>query len=205
MNIAFDLDGCIADFITSFIKNVKIMFGATILPEFIFKYELDKCTNLISKDQIQEAIEFTLHNQTDIQPYPGSVTFIRNIYKHLSSKPILVITSRNKEFLKETYKWWECFVGVDVNILSTKNKLQCLIDNSIDIYIEDNPSTFFPHIIDNISNELYTKNPYEFLILMPKHPWNTYISNMNTTNYILEFQNWDVLNKIFSMFYLNGV
>lgn len=177
MNLGFDIDGVISDFVITFAELVKKQYDLTITEADIYCHDLDLVLG-ISKEERNGLIRETL--QKDLVLNPGARDSI--IKLHSNGHKILILTARPHDLVKITEDWLKRKEIPYSQLIQLNEGEKHLADVSLDFVVEDN-------LEDAIGWSKKVKN-----ILMYDHPWN---QSFNVKGLFKRVHNWnEVLKEI---------
>lgn len=144
--IAFDIDGVVADTFRLFVKRARKEYGYRFTYEDIIEYDFLKVIDIdkrISDKLIRDLLENPL--ETGIRPIPGAVEFLSRLSQRV---PLLFVTARPR---KEPILEWLCkhlpLVKRDlIHIEATtthQEKLPILLQKRIKYFVDDYLKTCF--------------------------------------------------------------
>lgn len=138
MNIAFDIDGVIANTESAIRTEILKQTGHDIgdsLSQFDFPVPE------YSKAEIYNMIQMGIENYTDsIKPYDGAIDAVNKIYySRDKTRPITFITSRPESILKdETHDWLnKYFPTMRYKVIFASDKRKYILDNETSVFVED--------------------------------------------------------------------
>lgn len=177
MKIGIDIDGVIADFVTSFRAIIKEKFDLEFGYEDIREHDLYKVLGIGE----QEAVELIISTfDYNLNTQPDAIESIRKLSK---DHEIVLITARPKEVEDITKKWLK-EKGIEYNklIIVTEGNKHLTEKEGFDVIIDD-------HLKEII--RWTQKVP---LVLVYNHPWN---KSLNIKNNFERVYSWeDILEKL---------
>jgi len=203
MIIGFDLDGCVVDFISSFVQTAKNNYGFNLDANQITNYNIHDIPNSnLDKATVDKVIDSVLLNQSCLTAYPGAIGFIYSYYytycaywESRNRRPVYFITSRNDKYLIETRNWLsDNLPGILFELILAKDKQDACINFKLDYFVEDNPIQVFKSLYDTDNSRFNTT------ILMPIRPWNLDVSskaNGFLLSKLIKFHHWRSVYNIF--------
>lgn len=155
MNLGFDIDGVIADFVIAFSGLVKKKYGVTLSEVEIYCHDLNLVLG-IPRDEIALLITEVL--KTNLPLYPGAKETLDKLFS--DGYKIYLLTARYDFLLQNTLSWLKekGIPYTDILHLTEGKKSQADVD--IDVIIED-------CLCDALE---WTKRIKHILIF--DHPWN---------------------------------
>ena len=132
MNLGFDIDGVISDFVTTFIKIVHEKYGVTLTEEEIYCHDLNLVLGITKKernDLITEALK------QDLPLNKGA----KETIEKLSSEghKIYLLTARYGALLDETRLWLNKKEIAYTQLVHLCEGQKYLADIKIDLIVED--------------------------------------------------------------------
>jgi len=136
--IGFDLDGCLVDLVSVIKEVARELYGLDM--GVVVRYELEKQYQL-SPDQVRSLVHVAISRYTECKPYPGALEFLYSYIQDRGEKAV-VITSRSPSTSVYTKRWFDVWFGVaaskvDICYVRGNDKLSCINDLGIEVYIED--------------------------------------------------------------------
>lgn len=175
MDLGFDIDGVISDFVRSFVKVVKGHYDLTLTEADIHCHDLDLVLG-ISKQERNKLIRETLLEELELNP--GA----QKTLAKLSSEGhrIFILTARSGNLAGITETWLRkkkipCF-----QLLQLKEGEKHLASVSLDLVVENN-------LEDAIGWSHKVRK-----VLIYDHPWNR---SFNVRNLVKRVYNWDDIYK----------
>ena len=155
MNLGFDIDGVISDFVKTFAELVKEHYDLTVREADVYCHDLDLVLG-ISKEERNDLIRETL--QENLTLNEGARESIQKLYS--SGHRIIILTARFQDLRKVTEDWLKR-MGIPYSELIQLNEGEKhLADIKLDVMVEDN-------LEDAIGWSKKAKR-----ILIYDHPWN---------------------------------
>lgn len=177
MKIGIDIDGVIADFVTSFRALVKEKYNIEFGYEDIREHDLYKVLGINEKEAIElilETFDFDLNTQPDA---PESIRKLSEIHE------IVLVTARPQQTEEITKKWLEK-KGIPYNkliIVTEGNK-------------HETEKEGFDVIIDDHLKEIVRWSEKVPLVLVYNHPWNKSLNIKNNFERVFSWE--DILEKL---------
>lgn len=149
MNLAFDIDGCIADFSTAYKKRLlKITgedyFQSTWTPNDITVWDWDVEAGY-TKDQIAATWESILADGLfweKLKPIPGAVEAMNRVNVLSKEHSVYFITNRSGRRCKQQTEKFLYDIGINYpTVLLASNKLPILQALKIDFFVDDKLET----------------------------------------------------------------
>jgi uncharacterized HAD superfamily protein len=171
MNLGFDIDGVISDFVTTFIKLVHEKYGVTLTEEEIYCHDLNLVLGITKKER-NGLITETL--KQDLPLNKGA----KETIEKLSSEghKIYLLTARFDALAKVTNDWLKRKGIPYTELLQLTEGEKYLANINLDIVVED-------CLQDALEWSQKVKT-----ILMYDHPWN---KTLNVNNLIKRVYSWD--------------
>ncbi len=177
MNLGFDIDGVISDFVRTFAELVKKHYDLTIAEADIYCHDLNLVLG-ISKEERNGLIRETL--QKDLTLNPGARDSLRKLYSN--GHKILILTARPNDLVKITEDWLKRKEIPYSQLIQLDEGEKHLADVNLDFVVEDN-------LADAIGWSKKVKN-----ILIYDHPWN---QSFNVKGLFKRVHNWnEILREI---------
>jgi len=193
MRWGFDLDGCVIDLQSSLSHNIQKYHNIDLSYERVIKYDISEIIN-ISKKEFLDCVDITILDFENIKPYNGSLDFLSYYYKKTRSE-IIFITSRldhynTENWLKKHIRNIPYKLVFASSLYSSDNnfsKIDEIIKNKIEIFVEDNSET---------CQELSESNIVRVLCM--NRPWN---QDLNEEEYkcITRVKDWNEVKQIFDI------
>lgn len=181
---AFDLDGCVVDFMPIFLRMLQEKYGVQVPQSRMIYHTLSKCLS-VSIDVIQDCVGATFREVDSLKAYPGSIEFLEFYYKETRG-PLLFITDRL--YKKDTFKWldkWLREVPFQVIFTGGRPKIDFLLEGRVDVFVEDRAKTAL---------QVAQKQKR---VLLPDRCWNRHLEE---NCYITRVQDWNDIEKIYNSF-----
>lgn len=171
MNLGFDIDGVISDFVTTFIKIVHEKYGVTLTEEEIYCHDLNLVLGITKKER-NDLITETL--KQDLPLNKGA----KETIEKLSSEghKIYLLTARYGALLDETRLWLNKKKIAYTQLVHLCEGQKYLADIKIDLIVED-------CLLDALEWTQKISN-----VLVFDHPWN---QTKNIRKLIKRVHNWD--------------
>ena len=155
MNLGFDIDGVISDFVRTFVGLVRKHYDLIITEADIYCHDLDLVLG-ISKEERDELIRETL--QEDLALNLGVKEAMEKLYSE--GHQIFILTARPHDLVKVTKSWLKKKGIPYSQLIQLDEGEKYLADVSLDLVVEDN-------LEDALGWSQKVKN-----ILIYDHPWN---------------------------------
>ena len=175
MNLGFDIDGVISDFVKTFTELVEIRYGVKLNEEEIYCHDLNLVIG-ITKKETNELITETLRK--DLTLNKGAKETLSKLLSE--GHKIYLLTARYGALLEETKIWLERNGIVYTQLLHLCEGQKYLTDVEIDLVVED-------CLLDALEWTQKTKH-----VLLFDHPWN---QTKNVRKLIKRVRNWDETYK----------
>jgi uncharacterized HAD superfamily protein len=177
MNLGFDIDGVISDFVKTFIKLVKNRYNLILTEADIYCHDLDLVLG-ISEEERNELIKETL--KEDLALNPGAKETLEKLYSE--GHKIFILTARPHDLVKVTKVWLKKRGIPYTKLIQLNEGEKYLAKVNLDLIVEDN-------LKDAIGWSKKVKN-----ILIYDHPWN---QSFNVRCLFKRVFNWnDIFNEI---------
>jgi len=177
MNIGFDIDGVISDFVRTFIKLVRKHYNLTIKEADIYCHDLGLVLG-ISKEERNKLIRETL--QEDLSLNSGAKETIARLYSE--GHRIIILTARPSDLINATKNWLKRKGILYSQLIQLNQGEKHLAKVSLDMVVEDN-------LEDAIGWSKKVKN-----VLIYDHPWN---QSFNVKGLLKRVHNWsEILREI---------
>jgi uncharacterized HAD superfamily protein len=171
MNLGFDIDGVIADFVTAFIELVQEKYGISLTKEEIYCHDLNLVLG-ITKVERNQLITETLRK--DLALNKGAKEALAKLLSE--GHNIYLLTARYGALLDETKTWLEKKGIVYTQLLHLCEGQKYLTDINIDLIVED-------CLLDALEWTQKISN-----VLVFNHPWN---QTKNVRKLIKRVYSWD--------------
>jgi hypothetical protein len=171
MNLGFDIDGVISDFVESFIKIVKNHYNTVITETDIYCHDLNLVLG-ITEEERDKLIKETILKGPELN------LDAKQTLAKLSSEghQIFILTARSNSLIETTRKWLK-EKGISYRqLLHLKEGKKYQANANLDVIVEDN-------LKDAIGWSQKVKN-----VLIYDHPWN---QTKNVRKLIKRVYNWD--------------
>jgi uncharacterized HAD superfamily protein len=175
MNLGFDIDGVISDFVKSFAGVVKKHYGQIITEDDVYCHDLDLVLG-ITKEERNGLIRETL--QEDLALNAGARESIQKLY--LNGHKIVILTARSRDLRKVTEDWLKSKSVSYSELIQLNEGEKHLADVSLDVVVEDN-------LEDAIGWSKKVRH-----ILIYDHPWN---QSFNVKGLFKRVYNWNEILK----------
>jgi len=175
MNLGFDIDGVISDFVKTFAELVKKHYNLTITEADVYCHDLDLVLG-ISKEERNGIIRETL--QENLALNLGARESIHKLYSN--GHKIVILTARFHDLLKVTEDWLKRKDIPYSQLIHLNEGEKHLADVNLDLVVEDN-------LEDAIGWSKKVKN-----ILIYDHPWN---QSFNVKGLFKRVRNWNEILK----------
>ena len=177
MNLGFDIDGVISDFVRSFVEIVKKHYNLTLAETSIYCHDLNLVLGISEKER-NKLIRETLLENLEL------ITGARETLERLNSEghQIVILTARFDDLIKVTENWLKK-KGIPYSQLIHLNEGKKFLSKvDLDLVVEDN-------LEDAIGWSQKVKN-----VLVYDHPWN---QSLNIKGLIKRVYSWnDVYREI---------
>jgi len=171
MNLGFDIDGVISDFVRSFVEIVKKHYNLTLAETSIYCHDLNLVLGIREKER-NKLIRETLLENLEL------ITGARETLERLNSEghQIVILTARFDDLIKVTENWLKK-KGIPYSQLIHLNEGKKFLSKvDLDLVVEDN-------LEDAIGLSKKVKN-----VLVYDHPWN---QTLNVKGLIKRVHSWD--------------
>lgn len=177
MNLGFDIDGVISDFVRTFVGIVEKQYDLILEEVDIYCHDLNLVLG-ISKEETNELIRETI--KEDLTLNLGAKETLEKLYSE--GHRIFLLTARPQDLAKVT-KTWLRKKGIPYTKLIQLNEGEkYLADVDLDLLVEDN-------LEDAIGLSRKVKN-----ILIYDHPWN---QSFNVKKLVKRVHDWnDIYGEI---------
>lgn len=177
MNLGFDIDGVISDFVRTFVRVVKKHYNQTITEADIYCHDLALVLG-ISKKERNALIRETL--QEDLALNLGAKKTIKKLYSE--GHQIFILTARPSDLVNATRDWLKKKSIPYSQLIQLSQGEKHLAKVNLDLVVEDN-------LEDAIGWSKKVKN-----ILIYDHPWN---QSFNVKGLFKRVHNWsEILEEI---------
>lgn len=177
MNLGFDIDGVISDFVKTFIELVKKRYDLTLKRADIYCHDLNLVLG-ISKEERNELIRETL--EEDLVLNPGAQKTIEKLYSE--GDKIFILTARPPDLVEVTRAWLKKKNIPYTKLIQLNEGEKYLAEVNLDLIVEDN-------LDDAIGLSQKVKN-----ILVYDRPWN---QTFNVKGLIKRVFSWnDILKEV---------
>ncbi len=175
MNIGFDIDGVISNFVVGFVKVVENDYNLILTEADIYCHDLDLVLG-ITKEERNKLIRKTILKGLELNP--GA----KQTLAKLSSEGhrIFILTARSNILIKTTRKWLKEKTIPYYQLLHLEEGKKYQTDVNLDVVVEDN-------LEDAIGFSQKVKN-----VLIYDHPWN---QTKNVKKIIRRVYDWDDIYK----------
>lgn len=146
-NIAFDMDGVIADFSSGFLPWVEEKYGIVCTPRDRFYWKIQPKESAIGIKRI--IAEFIREHHHLITPLRDGSSLVYYVWEK-TKKPITIITARDHSTIQASHDWFrEWFPRVPHIIITVKSMMDKInyLDN-FDTYVDDRRRTVVDLAID---------------------------------------------------------
>lgn len=181
---AFDLDGCVVDFMPVFLRVLQEKYGVQVPQSRIIYHTISKCVS-VSTDVIQDCVSTTFRESTSLKAYPGAIAFLK-LYHKETRDPLLFITDR--VYKKDTFKWlckWLGETSFRVIFTEGRPKIDFLLEERIDVFVEDRVK---------IALQVAQKQKR---VLLPDRCWNRHLEE---NYYVTRVHDWNDIGEIYNSF-----
>ena len=175
MNLGFDIDGVISDFVRSFMKVVKRHYDVTLTEADIYCHDLNLVLG-ISKQDRNKLIRETILEELELN------SGAQRILAKLSSEGhrIFILTARPSDLVGITENWLKKKGIPYFQLLQLEQGEKHLANVNLDLVVEDN-------LEDAIGWSQKVKK-----VLIYDHPWNR---TLNVRNLVKRVYNWGDIYK----------
>lgn len=170
MNLGFDIDGVIADFVKTFIQLVRKRYNLSLKETDIYCHDLDLVLG-ISKEEKNELIRETI--KEDLTLYPSAKETLEKLYRE--GHKIFILTARPHDLIEMTKTWLKKKRVPYTELIQLNEGEKHLAKIDLDLIVEDN-------LEDAIGWSKKVKN-----VLIYDHPWN---QTWNVKGLIKRVHNW---------------
>lgn len=175
MNLGFDIDGVISDFVTTFIELVHEKYKVTLTEEDIYCHDLNLVLG-ITKDERNQLITETLRK--DLALNKGAKETLAKLFSE--GHKIYLLTARYGALLDGTKTWLEKKGIIYTQLLHLCEGQKYLADIDIDLIVED-------CLLDALE---WTQKINHVIVF--DHPWNR---TKNVKKLVKRIRNWDEIYK----------
>jgi uncharacterized HAD superfamily protein len=175
MNIGFDIDGVISNFVAGFVKVVENDYSLILTEADIYCHDLNLVLG-IAKEERNKLIRKTILKGLELNP--GA----KETLAKLSSEGhrIFILTARSKDLIETTKKWLEEKTISYYQLLHFDEGKKYQTEANLEIIVEDN-------LEDAISLSQKVKN-----VLIYDHPWN---QTKNVKKIVKRVYDWNDIYK----------
>jgi 5'(3')-deoxyribonucleotidase len=181
MRIGIDMDGVLADFVTSHIQAIKKITGKELPPlsdTYPDVWDYDKAAGVTSEErnQVWEYIKASGF-QAKLLPLPGAVEAIERLNAAAyGGHHVYFITSRTGSLAKMHSEQWLRWHGMDnPTVLIAHNKGPVALGLELEVFIDDRPENN-----EDVINTLTGRNTSQpgaeraltCRVYLPDQPWN---------------------------------
>ena len=158
-NIAFDIDGVIANFHDVLQEEILQEHGVDINGQDKFHIDVP---DMNSQDIFKLIIKLINEKGDDIKPYPGVIDILKDFHER-SGESIHYVTARVGQNKRATEEWLEKNTGLPFVLQQCRGAEKCslLYNDGVSHYIDDRFKT-----VNHVGKYI----PYTFLM---SRPWNT--------------------------------
>ena len=175
MNLGFDIDGVISDFVRSFVKVVEKHYNLALTETDIYCHDLNLVLG-ISRKERNKLIRETLLEELELNS--GAKKALAKLYSE--GHQIFILTARSSDLVNVTKDWLKK-KGIPYSQLIQLNEGEKhLAEVSLDLVVEDN-------LEDAIGYSQKVKN-----VLVYDHPWN---QSFNVKGLFKRVYNWNEILK----------
>jgi len=175
MNLGFDIDGVISDFVKTFIGLVRKRYNLILKEADIYCHDLNLVLG-ISKEERNELIRETL--KEDLALNPNAKKTIEKLYS--DGHKIFILTARPKDLVNVTKNWLKNKGIPYTKLIQLNEGEKYLAEVDLDLIVEDN-------LEDALGLSKKVKN-----ILIYDHPWN---QSKNIKKLVKRVYSWDDIYK----------
>jgi len=177
MNLGFDIDGVISDFVRTFVGIVEKQYDLILEEVDIYCHDLNLVLG-ISKEETNELIRETI--KEDLTLNLGAKETLEKLYSE--GHRIFLLTARPQDLAKVTKAWLRKKGIPYTKLIQLNEGEKYLADVDLDLLVEDN-------LEDAIGLSRKVKN-----ILIYDHPWN---QSFNVKKLVKRVHNWnDIYGEI---------
>jgi uncharacterized HAD superfamily protein len=177
VNLGFDVDGVIADFVTGFAKVVKRNHGMILREKDVCYHDLGLVLG-ISKEEKNTMIRETLLE--DLPQIAGARDGLNRLYDE--GHRIIIMTARPRDSVKTTMEWLKSNSVSYSKLIFLDHDRGSLDAVDFDIVVED-----------NLENAIEWSEKAK-KVLLYDHPWNR---SINIERLFIRVYNWnDILKEI---------
>lgn len=170
MKIGVDIDGVIADFVTTFRRLVKKKYGVSISENDIYAHDLFLVLG-VPEGEAKQLIRETLKAKLKLVPKAKE-----SLARLSECNEIFIVTARPKDLLKQTVKWLK-FNRINYHEIVQQDEGQKYRSNlKLDVVVEDN-------LTEALKWLGKAKN-----VLIFDHPWNR---SLNVRRLFTRVYDWD--------------
>ena len=171
MNLGFDIDGVISDFVKTFIELVEKRYDLRLKETDIYCHDLDLVLG-ISKEERNELIRKTINK--DLTLNLGAKETIEKLYTE--GDRIFILTARPHDLVEVTKAWLKKMGIPYTELIQLNEGEKYLAKVNLDLMVEDN-------LEDAIGWSNRVKN-----VLVYDHPWN---QTFNIKGLVKRVHSWD--------------
>ena len=171
MNLGFDIDGVISDFVKTFIELVEKQYDLPLKETDIYCHDLNLVLG-ISKEERNELIRKTI--KEDLTLNLGAKESIEKLYTE--GHKIFILTARPHDLVEVTKAWLKKKDIPYTKLIQLNEGEKYLAKVDLDLIVEDN-------LEDAIGCSKKVKN-----VLVYDHPWN---QTLNVKGLIKRVHSWD--------------
>jgi len=175
MNIGFDIDGVISDFVKTFNALADKKYGVTLTENDIYCHDLNLVLG-ITKNEITQLISETLKSDLDLNH--GAKETLKELYSE--GHKIYLLTARCGSLLENTKSWLKRKGIPYTELIHLDEGKKYLTPIAIDLIVED-------CLQDALEWTQKVRN-----VLVYDHPWN---KTLNVKNLIKRVDSWAEIYK----------
>jgi uncharacterized HAD superfamily protein len=177
MNLGFDIDGVISDFVGTLLEVVRKRYGLVLAETDIYCHDLDQVFG-VTKQERDSLVRETLLN--DPTPNTGAKETLTKLSQE--QHQVLLLTARPADLADMTRKWLERREIPYSHLVQLNEGEKHLANVSVDLVVEDN-------LEDAIGWSSKIKH-----VLVYDHPWN---KSFNVNGLFKRIYSWaDILEEI---------
>lgn len=175
MRIGVDIDGVVADFVTTFLLLVKKRYGLMLRQQDIYVHDLYLVLG-IPRDEAMDLIRETI--RCDLQPYPGA---IRGLARLRRNHGVMLVTSRPRDMMDVTKRWLSRRNIPHDRLLQFQEGSKHRSEYPFDVFVDD-------HLREALA--LVGKVPH---IILFDRPWNR---SFNVAGHLKRAHSWGEIVSI---------
>ena len=121
LDVAFDLDGVLADMMPPLADNIEKMFGVSV--DHSHPYYSIRTVPQVSRMAINEAVRVTCRQYKLMEPVNGASRLLGDLYER-SKEPIMIVTARSTDLADFTHRLIRRLFRVPYVLVSTGDSTQ---------------------------------------------------------------------------------